>query len=192
MRDSYAPHRIGIVAKADEHSWVYGYRRMRVHKLESTATEFIIRIRASASKGQVRPLSVNIPAVVRSGRDTTAADGKSVPATEVAFDVSKIPTHEVVDLAIEFFGREPAPELFRATTLYVDAKTSLLTYWLLLPEGKRYQSTDLFRYPSGKTSSPERVIPANEMLSPDGQIAAFTLLSLEPGFMYERRWTYRE
>lgn len=51
---------------------------------------------------------------------------------------------------------------------------------------------ELLRYPIGKTSNPERVTSANELVSPDGAMVAFTLLNLEPGFKYERRWTYRD
>jgi hypothetical protein len=54
---------------------------------------------------------------------------------------------------------------------------------------------ELLRYPTrkdsaGKDSNTERIVPASELVSPDGRIAAFGLLSLEPGFTYERRWTY--
>jgi hypothetical protein len=36
-------------------------------------------------------------------------------------------------------------------------------------------------------SSPERFVPVNEPISPDGQTSALTRLSLEPGFACERR-----
>lgn len=125
-----------------------------------------------------------------SGRDSTADDGKSVPAFDLAFDLAKVPADEVVNLSFELMGREPSAELLQSATMYVDTKTALLTCWLLLPEGTHYQSLDRLRYPAGKAASPERIVPANERISPDGQLVAVTLRSLEPGFLYECRWTY--
>jgi hypothetical protein len=186
----YRPWKTGS-RRADERSWAYAYRRMRVKKLTPVGSEFVIRIRAMPSKMQVRTLQKNVPAVLRVGRDTTA-DGKPVPAFELAFDLALVPAKDVVDLSCELVVHEPPPDILQSVSLYVDSKTDLLTCWLLLPEGKQYQSMEVLRYPSGKGSSPERIVPANEMVSPDGQIVALTLLSLEPGFKYERRWTYRD
>jgi hypothetical protein len=187
----YRPWKVGS-RRADERSWAYAYRRVRVKKLTAAAGEFVIRVRGVASKVQVRTLNNSVPAVLRVGRDTTDNDGKPVPVFQLAFDLAKVPANDVVDLSCELIAYEPPPELLQSVTLYVDSKTDLLACWLLLPEGKCYQSMDILRYPTGKTSSPERIVPANEMISPDGQTVALTLLRLEPGFTYERRWAYRD
>jgi hypothetical protein len=173
-------------------SWAYGYRCLRVRKVAPGANEFVVRVRAQASKGQARSLSDLYPAVLRSGRAPAFPDGKPAPVVDVAFDLSKVPPNEVVDLAFEFIGREPSPELLRSTAVYVDVKTSLLTCWLLLPEGKHYERMDLLRYRADNASVPERVVPARESVPPDGQIIGFSLLSLEPGYLYESRWTLRD
>jgi predicted acylesterase/phospholipase RssA len=187
----YRPWRVGS-RRAAERSWAYAYRRVRVRKLTPAANEFVIRVQGVASKAQVRALNNRVPAVLRVGRDTAGDDGKPAPLFEIAFDLAKVPANEVVDLSCELIAHEPPPELLQSVSLYVDCKTSLLTCWLLLPEGKHYQSMDILRYAAGKASGPERIVPANEMVSPDGHIVALTLLSLEPGFRYERRWTYRD
>ena len=110
----------------------------------------------------------------------------------MAFDLSKVPVHEVVDLPIELLLRETPPDLLRSVSFSVDSETALLTGWVVLPEGKRYQNFQLLRYPMGNETGPERVIPANLVNSMEGQILAFSLLSLKPGFRYECRWSYRE
>jgi hypothetical protein len=76
--------------------------------------------------------------------------------------------------------------------VYVDVETGLLSYWLILPEGKQYASIDLFRYPVGNLSARERIVPANLLDAMDGQILSFSLLSVKPDFAYECRWQYRE
>jgi hypothetical protein len=177
---------------SDENSWVYLHRRLRVKKIAATADEFVVRIRVSAAKGQLRSLNSPIVMSLRAGQDNTTNDGKPVPFVDAVFDLSRVPANEVVDLSYEIMAREQPLELLQSSTIYVDAKTALLTCWWLLPVGKQYQSMDVLRYPTGKASHPERVVPANEIISPDGEIVAFTLLSVEPGFMYERRWTYRD
>jgi predicted acylesterase/phospholipase RssA len=175
-----------------ERSWGYVYRRLRVKKIAPTADEFVVRLRVSPSRGQLRSLNSHIPVVLRSGREGAGEDAKSVPVVDVAFDLTKVIAHDVVDLPFEFISYDPPPELQHSATVYVDAKTSMLTCWILLPGGKQYQSVDILRYSTGKVANPERIDPANEVISPDGHIVAFILLSLEPGFMYEHRWTYRE
>lgn len=74
----------------------------------------------------------------------------------------------------------------------MDAETELFSGWLLLPAGKQFARVDVLRYTAGETASPERIVPANELISEDGRILALTLLSLKPGFQYECRWVYRE
>ena len=91
--------------------------------------------------------------------------------------------------------REPPPELLQSTTFYVDAETALLTCWVLLPEGKQYESFDLLRYPIGKDRQPRNASSRpTEMVSLDGQIAGvLALLERESrASRYECRWTYRD
>jgi hypothetical protein len=175
---------------SDERSWVYVYRRMRVKKIAPDANELVVRIRLPASKSHFHSLTPNVPTTVRSGTVTTAT-GKAAPIVGLAFDLSRKPVGEVVDLAFEFTTREPPARMPQAVAFPVDVRTPLLTCWVLLPAGKQYQSMDLLRFPIGKGAVPERIVPPNEVVTLDGQIAGFNLLSAEPGFMYEWRWTYR-
>ena len=111
---------------------------------------------------------------------------------EVAFNLSKVPPHETVDLPIEFMSSEPARGAADSATFYVDDETGLLSCWLLLPEGKQYQNFELLRYQNGKEKVPERVTPAYEFDTLEGGVLAFGLLNVEPGFTYEARWEHRQ
>jgi hypothetical protein len=178
--------------QAAERSWAYGYRRLRVQKKEPNANRFVFRIRTPTTRIDLRTLDKRIPASLRLWRDTTSAEGKQTHVFEVAFDLSKVPAHAVVDLPIEALIREPRPELLETERVYVDVETGLLSYWLLLPEGKPYESFDLFRYPFGDPSARELIVPANVLNAMDGQILSFSLLSAKPEYVYECRWQYRE
>jgi predicted acylesterase/phospholipase RssA len=175
---------------SDERSWIYVYRRMRVKKIAPDSDEIVFRVRLSPSKSHFRSLTPNVPATLRSGTTITAG-GKTAPIVGLAFDLSRKPVGEVVDMAFEFTTREPPARISQAVSFPVDVKTPLLTGWVLLPAGKQYQSMDLLRFPIGKGSVPERIVPPNEVVTLDGQIVGFNLLSAEPGYMYEYHWTYR-
>ena len=47
------------------------------------------------------------------------------------------------------------------------------------------------RYPADDIAAIERIVPANLSNVGDGQLLAFALLSLKPGFTYECRWVHR-
>jgi hypothetical protein len=171
-----------------EGSFAYGYRRLRVQKKESTAKQFVFRIHTPTTRLDLRTLNQRIPATLRLLRDTTSPEGKQMNVFEVAFDLSMVPAREVVDLPIEALIHEPPPELLETVKVYVDTETGLLNYWLLLPEGKKSESFDLFHYPVGNPSAREPIVPANQLNALDGQLLSFSLLSVKPGFVYECRW----
>lgn len=188
----YRSWRTAVVGAADDQSWGYAYRRMRVRKLTPTVNEFVMRFRNQTPGIEARPLNKQIPTALRLRRDAKAEDGKSFDVLDVAFDLTFVAAGEVVDLPVEIMIREPPPERLQNIRLFVDAETEMFTIWLLMPARRQFESTDVVRYAIGKTASPESIVPANELISEDGRILSFTLLSLKPGFRYEFRWTFRE
>ena len=188
----YRSWRIAAVGVADDQSWGYAYRRMRVRKLTPTANEFVMRSRSQTPAIEARPLNKQIPTALRLRRDAKDEDGKSIDVLDVAFDLTFVAVGEAVDLPVEIMIREPPPERLQAIGLFVDAETEMFTIWLLMPAGRQFESTDVVRYAVGTAPSPEPIVPANELTSEDGRILSFTLLSLKPGFRYEFRWTFRE
>jgi len=186
------PWKVGAAAAAEGNSWGYFYRRMRVQKLEPTANKFVIQVITPAAKIDIRTLNNRVPSQVQWTRDTTALNGKSRHTYQVAFDLTKYPVNEVIDLPMELVIHEPLQENLQSVNFYVNTDTGLISCWLLLPDGKEYESFELLRYPDETATAPDKVIPANLVNVSDGQILAFTLLSVKPGFVYECRWRHRE
>jgi hypothetical protein len=177
-------------ATGDHPGW-YTYRRARVRKLTAGANEFVMRVRPTTSV-EVRPLNRYIPAVLRLRRDAKSEGDKPFRTFDLAFDLASVAAGEVVDLPVEYLFPELAPGLLQSSTFSVDAETELFSGWLLLPAGREIEGMVIMRYVEGDLASPERIAPANELMSEDGRILSFTLLNLEPGFLYECRWTFRE
>ncbi len=188
----YRSWRVAAAGAADDQSWGYAYRRMRVRKVTPTANEFVMRFRSQTPSIEARPLNKQIPTALRLRRDAKAEDGKSLDVLDVAFDLTFVAAGEAVDLPVEIMIREPPPERLQTISLFVDAETEMFTIWLLMPPGRQFENTDVVRYAIGKAASPEPIVPANGLTSEDGRILSFTLLSLKPGFRYEFRWTFRE
>jgi hypothetical protein len=170
-------------------SWAYGYRRIRLQKLEPTTNRFVVHLRMPTTHFDVRPRTDRGPTAVRLLRDTAPDAPEQLHVFEVEFDLSKDAVRDLVDLSFESLIRMPRPDDTRSTSLYVDTETGILSYWLLMPEDQRHRSFDLLRYPTGNASAREHVAPAYRMKAPNGRVLAFALLSADPGFIYECRWT---
>jgi hypothetical protein len=164
---------------------------VRIQKTDSAANHFSIRARWPTAKVEIRTLNTRIPSVIRSSQNLQAVDGAPAHVFEVAFNLSKVPIKDAIDLPIEFMSSEPATGAADSATFYVDDETGILSCWLLLPEGKQYHNFELLRYQNGKESVPERVNPAYQFDTLEGQVLAFALLNVKPGFTYEARWEHR-
>ncbi len=188
----YRPLKVGSRLASAKGTWLYVYRRMRVQKLEPSASQFVIQSRIPVVRIDARVLNDRIPTSLRLARPTAAPDGKPFQLLEIAFDFTKVPAHEMVDLPIELVLHEAPPGLLQSVSFDVENDTALMNGWLLLPEGKRYQNFELLRYEAADATAPEFVVPANLVDSMEGRILGFSLLSLKPGFRYECRWSYRD
>jgi hypothetical protein len=105
-----------------------------------------------------------------------------------------VPAREFVDLIVEYHS--PGRYLQRgasgtAMVFPIRAKTAELTAWILMPEGKPYESFRIVRYETGKPQNVEPVKVVTEYLAEEYTIIAFKLLSLESGYSYEVSWAYR-
>jgi len=177
---------------ANIQSTIYGYRRIRLRKLESTANRFVVLFRMDNPGLDVRSLNPQIPTALHLLRSASESGQPAPHLFEVEFDLSKIPPKEIVDLSLELQVRDPQGVDQQSVSLYVDTETGLLSAWLLMPDDKRYQHFGLVRYPKGDISASESVAPAQQLSVVDGHILAFTLLSVKPNFTYECRWTFPE
>jgi predicted acylesterase/phospholipase RssA len=177
---------------SDEHSWAHGYRRVRVQKLEATANRFVMLGRTKTAQIDVRSLTDRMPMKVRLLRNTAQKVETPLNIFEIEFDLSKIPVRTVVDLAIEYSDREPRPANWQALDFYVDTDTALLSLWLLMPYDLPVKSFDVFRFSSGKEPVPEIIAPSQQITLMNGRIAAFSVASAKPGFVYEFRPSYQD
>jgi hypothetical protein len=71
------------------------------------------------------------------------------------------------------------------------AETNELSMWILMPEGKAYDSWLITRTVTEKHGKVEVVTPVQEFLSGDSTIIGFQLVSARPGERYEISWTYK-
>jgi hypothetical protein len=177
---------------SDERSWAHGYRRVRVQKLEANANRFVLLGRTKTTQIDVRSLSDRIPMKLRLLRNTAQKAETPLNVFEIECDLSKVPVRTVVDLAIEYSDREPRPANWQALDFYVDADTALLSLWLLMPYDLPVKNFDVFRFSTGKDPVPETIAPSQQITLMDGRIAAFSVASAKPGFVYEFRPTYMD
>ena len=179
----------------DKDSYVYGYRRLKVQKGEHTKTnEFRVSVLALSPETQVRfPVQQLNPTLYSRGLESSVRGEKRVHL-EIGANFEKVPAGEIVDIVYEHWS----PGLFlrkgagsTGMAFDVEAETAELTRWLLLPEGKEYQSFNLIRYPIGKPEAAENVKLVTKYLADDFSILAFKLLALKAGYTYELTWLYR-
>jgi hypothetical protein len=111
-----------------------------------------------------------------------------------SYDFEHVPAGEFVDLIVEYHS--PGRYLQRgangtAMVFPIRVDTAELTAWILMPEGRDYESFRIVRYETGKPEKAEAVKVVTEYLAEDFTIIAFKLLSLEAGYSYEVSWIYR-
>jgi predicted acylesterase/phospholipase RssA len=186
----------GKSGEIDPNSLVFGYRRLRVFKLPENVESNVFHayLRAASPKTAIRfP-----PQQIRPKLSTSRVPGSN-PAQEqrnwrASYDFQHVPPGKPVDLIAEFHS--PGQFLQRGpsdTTMVfpIRADTAELTAWILMPEGREYQSFRIIRYPTAKPEKVEPVELVTEYLPEDFTIIAFKLLSLKAGSTYEVSWIYR-
>ena len=177
-------------------SLVYGYRRLKVLKQLENKTNRLLRVGllTTSPDAQVRfPPQDLKPALFVSNLGSTPRGEKQV-RWEATVDFEKVPEGNSIDIIYEHLS--PGEFLHHqagSTTLAfeVEAETTELIRWLLLPEGKEYRNFRLIRYETGKPETAENVSVVTEYLADDFTILAFKLLSLKAGYTYELTWYYQ-
>jgi predicted acylesterase/phospholipase RssA len=177
-------------------SLVYGYRRLKVLKQPDNTSNHLFRtgLLPTSPKAQVRFPQQQLKPTLRVRSLENTPRGEKQSRWEMGVDFQKIPPGDSVDLIYEHLS---AGEFLRhgdgSTTLTfdVEAETTELIRWLLMPQGKNYRSFRLIRYETGKPGAAENVKLVTEYLADDYSILAFKLLSLKAGYSYELTWYYR-
>jgi hypothetical protein len=109
-------------------------------------------------------------------------------------DFQRVLHGKLVDLVVECQSHELNLQLAGNGTVMVfpaRADTAELAAWILMPEGKQYQSFRIIRYDTGKPEKVDTVKVVTEYLAEIFTIIAFKLLSLKAGYTDEVSWFYR-
>jgi predicted acylesterase/phospholipase RssA len=113
---------------------------------------------------------------------------------QAEYDFKHVPDGEFVDLYFDYHS--PGLYLQRGdngTEIAVPLQSEVaeLTMWILMPEGREYQSFGIVRQETGKPENVEDWKVVTEYLADDYSILAFKLLALKPGYTYVVSWLYK-
>jgi hypothetical protein len=180
----------------DTGSLAFCYQRLKVCRQPEPAGNglFHVDLLATSSKTAVRfPPQQLEPKLLRNSVEGSTSAEKGYQ-WHVGYDFQRVPPGELVDLIVEYHS--PGHYLQRgsngtAMVFPIHAETAELTVWILMPDGKQYQSFRIVRYKPGMAENVEAVRLVTEYLAEDFTIIAFKLLSLKTGYNYEVSWTYQ-
>ena len=70
--------------------------------------------------------------------------------------------------------------------------TGLVRIWMLMPEGRPYESFEISGYPIGQPELAEIIVPTTTVDLPIAAIATFELINPKHNFRYVCRWRWIE
>ena len=177
-------------------NFVYGYERQKVMRITEglESTSFHLRLRPIAANSQLRFPPQELKPVLRATPIATDNGNLKHTAREAVVDFSKIPKGELVDIVHEFrspgyFLRDNGSSV--SLSFEIQFKTAEMIRWFLLPEGKKYRSFRIVRYPKDNPEKLEQVKVVSEYLANDSTILAYKLLSADVGYVYDLTWFYQ-
>jgi hypothetical protein len=181
------------VGKINPDSRIYTYRRLSVVKNPETKGQalFPVRLILFGSEGQVRfPSGQALQAKVMK----TPLEGGKEYRWDAVYDFTKEPADTPVELIIEV----QSPGMFLRGTesstgmsFAIEADTSELAQWVLMPKGRIYKDYHYIHYKRGQPETATQGKFFTEYLASDYSILAFKLLSLDPGYEHEIVWDYK-
>jgi predicted acylesterase/phospholipase RssA len=181
--------------KSDAGSRVYSYRRLKVTKRANSGVNPLrMHLLPTSPNTAVRFPPQQLQARLLKADVESPVPGQRESRWQAIFDFQRVAAGDFVDLIVEFDS--PGRYLQRgdsstAMPFQIETETAELTTWVLMPEGREYQSFRIIRYPTGKPGEVEDVKVVTEYLADDFTILAFKLLSLKCGYTYEVSWDYR-
>lgn len=181
---------------SDAGGLVTGYRRLKVSKLPDNAGKNILRVDvlAISPKTVVRfPPQQMQAKLYMKPLESTGASQKSC-RWQISYNLQHLPPGDFVDVIYEH--QSPGQFLQRgengtAMSFQIVADTAEFTTWVLMPEGREYQSFRIVRHPVDHPEKVEHVKVVTEYLAEDHTIIAFKLLSLDGGYVYDLSWHYK-
>lgn len=173
-------------------SRIYVYRRLLVVKVPENKSQHVFRQRLilSGVEGQVRFPPQELEA--RVVKAPLGEDGRY--RWDVVFDFGKVPAGKPIELLAEI----QSPGLFMHGTkstsrmaFAIEAETSELLQWVLLPEGRAYKKYRYLYYEHDRPETAKERVFTTQYLSKDSTVLAFKILSLDPGYDHEILWEYQ-
>lgn len=155
---------------------------------------FHVYLMGNGPKVAVRFPTQQLQPKLSMSRVEDATSGQKEYRWRASYDFQHVPAGEFVDLIVEYHSHGQSLQRGdngTALVFPIHADTSELTAWIMMPEGKEYQSFHITRYETGKPETVENVNVVTEYLAEEFAIIAFKLLSLKSGYTYEVSWTYR-
>lgn len=181
--------------KNDSNSRVYGYRHLKVQKVENTDND-IFRVIALVSHpdSQFRfPPQRFQPKLQRTIEEKPTSHEKSA-RFEISVDLSKAPTGQVVDVIYEHDSPGAFVQRGEVSTTIAfqsDFDAAEATRWFMMPRSKEYRSFQILRYETGKAGTAEVVKGLTEYLADDYSIIAYKMASVKAGYTFEVTWFYK-
>ena len=156
--------------QSDSGSLVYGYRRLKVLKQPENTENNLFRmcLLPTSPQAQVRFPPQQLKPRLRMSRVEGDVPGEKKYLWEASYDFQHVPAGDFVDLIYEHLSPGEFLQHTEGTAslaVPIRAKTAELTRWILMPEGKEYQSFRMIRYETGKPETVEAVKIVTEYLA---------------------------
>jgi predicted acylesterase/phospholipase RssA len=181
--------------KNDSNSLVYGYRQLKVQRVENTGNDvFRVVALVSNSDSQFRFPPQRFPPKLKRAIEENPTTHEKSARFEVSVDLGKAPTGQTVDVIYEhdspgaFVQRG---EVSTTITFHADFDAAEVRRWFLLPRGTEYRSFQILGYETGKPGTAEVVKGLTEYLEDDSSIIAFKMASVKAGHTFEVTWFYK-
>ena len=126
---------------------------------------------------------------------TRMANSSGTFTWELDLDLSHVPANGYADVNLAWtLTKELASEVadegrFNFT---VAAETDIIQVWILMPEGREYDSFQVSGHPVGQPGETQTVVPHSTVQLPFGSIATFRMINPTARFCYECRWTWTD
>ena len=65
-----------------------------------------------------------------------------------------------------------------------------MTIWVLMPQGRHYDSFEISKFSLDESDSPEEVVPTVKVELPLGSLVTFQLINPDANYRYECRWQW--
>ncbi|TWU13366.1 Patatin-like phospholipase [Symmachiella macrocystis] len=176
----------------NEQGEVTAYTRLRIRRREenmhNTHVRLIYETNADTLRGTIQPQRI-------SPKWKRMSLGKGRYRWELDMDFSRIPMDDDVELMLDFnLNQEVATQSNHSGKFFfsIPFRTGLSQVWVLMPEGRTYNSFEVSSFPIGRPDQVELVVPDSKVELPFGSIATFRLINPDADHRFECRWTWTE